>query len=431
MKKKTFRFILGICLVFACPLLISAQDKTSLTAYTDTNNKIIYSENLIPFLNKLKLIKTEGKKVNILQLGDSHMQMGYFVEEMRNNFSNAFGLSSVGTIFPYSIANYRPFYIQSKTTSGIWEGKNNLNTESDFKYGVSGFTIKTNNKNASFEIAPHRISNNIASGNQVIIYYQAVESSTLNVVGKNTLIDTNTIINSTNVFSSKLEDSANNWKKVTFYFEKPINKISISIKQANEGSPFYIYGMQLINSNQPGIIYNNCGVGGAQFSSLCNNSSYSVGQIKDINPDLIIFSYGSNESYTSAFKYNNYFKMVRDYLTKVKQVVPDAAIILTSPPDTRSKNRFPINSDSIGIAFNKIAQELNLSFWDLRYQMGGNGSLYKWLKNGLASKDQLHFTKDGYALQAKLFISAIFDAFNNTVSENEKLTLPMINQNFK
>jgi lysophospholipase L1-like esterase len=350
---------------------------------------------------------------------------------MRNNFSNAFGLSSVGTIFPYSIANYRPFYIQSKITLGSWEGKNNLNVENDFKYGVSGFTIKTTNKNAGFDLAPQRMSVDIATGNQVIIYYQAAENSTIKIVGKNTLLDSNKIIQSTNVFSSKFEDSTNNWKKVIFYFESPINKISVTINQENEGSPFYIYGLQLINGDKQGVIYNNCGVGGAQFSSLCNHSSYSIGQIKDINPDLIILSYGSNESYTTAFKYNNYFNMVKEYLMKVKQAVPDAAILLTSPPDTRSKNRFPINSDSIGIAFKNVAQELNLSFWDLRTQMGGNGSLFKWLKNGLASKDQLHFTKEGYTLQAKLLITAIFDAYNKTVDQNEKLTLPVINQNFK
>ena len=69
MNMKTFRFFLGVCLFFACPLLISAQDKTALTAYTDTNNKIIYSENLIPFLHKLKQIKTEKKK-NYLVISD-------------------------------------------------------------------------------------------------------------------------------------------------------------------------------------------------------------------------------------------------------------------------------------------------------------------------------------------------------------------------
>ncbi len=398
---------------------------------SDSNNQIIYKENLVPFFNKLQQIKTIGAKVKILQLGDSHMQMGYFVEEMRNNFSSAFGLSSIGTIFPYSIASYRPFYVQSKVLAGNWEGKNYLNAETDLKYGVSGFTIKTINKNASFEITPKRIGAEIETGNEVIIYYQGDENTTLEISGINSFLDSTKKINATNLLSSKFKDSINDWRKANFYFESPVNKISVTINQTKEGSPFYIYGLQLNNTNKPGVIYNNCGVGGAQFSNLCKNASLSISQIKDINPDLIIISYGSNESYTSAFRYESYSKMINEYLVKVKQAVPNASIILTSPPDTRSKNRFPINSDSIGIAFKNVAQELNLSFWDLRTQMGGNGSLFKWLKNGLASKDQLHFTKEGYALQAKLLITAIFDTYNKTVDENEKLKLPLINQNFK
>jgi lysophospholipase L1-like esterase len=430
MKKESILFLMIPVLLFLASG-VCAQNNIELGSIPDSNNQIIYKENLTPFFTKLQQIKTNKAKVNILQLGDSHMQMGYFVDEMRNDFSSAFGASSVGTIFPYSIANYRPFYVQSKVLVGNWEGKNYLNAETDMKYGVSGFTIKTINKNASFEITPKKIGAEIETGNEVIIYYQGDENTTLEVLGINSFLDSTKKINATNILSSKYEDSLNAWKKASFYFESPINKISITINQTKEGSPFYIYGMQLNNTNKSGIIYNNCGVGGAQFSNLCKNASLSISQIKDINPDLIILSYGSNESYTTAFKYNNYFNMVREYLMKVKQAVPNAAILLTSPPDTRSKNRFPINSDSIGIAFKNVAQELNLSFWDLRTQMGGNGSLFKWLKNGLASKDQLHFTKEGYALQAKLLITAIFDTYNKTVDENEKLKLPLINQNFK
>ena len=430
MKKETLLFLIISAFLFLCGNA-SAQNKIEIDSISKSNNQIIYKENLAPFFKKLQQIKTNGTKVKILQLGDSHMQMGYFVDEMRTNFSSAFGASSVGTIFPYSIASYRPFYVQSKVLVGNWEGKNYLNAETDMKYGVSGFTIKTINKNASFEITPKKIGAEIETGNEVIIYYQGDENTTLEISGINSFLDSNKKINATNILSSNYEDSLNAWKKASFYFESPINKIRITINQTKEGSPFYIYGMQLNNTNKSGIIYNNCGVGGAQFSSLCKNASLSITQIKDINPDLIIISYGSNESYTSAFRYESYSKMINEYLVKVKQAVPNASIILTSPPDTRSKNRFPINSDSIGIAFKNIAKDLNLCFWDLRYQMGGNGSLFKWLKNGLASKDQLHFTKDGYTLQAKLLTSAIFDAFNNVVGEGEKLKLPLINQNFK
>jgi hypothetical protein len=43
--------------------------------------------------------------------------------------------------------------------------------------------------------------------------------------------------------------------------------------------------------------------------------------------------------------------------------------------------------------------------------MGGENSIYPWLKKGLAAKDQLHFTKKGYYLQAELLSEAINNAY--------------------
>ena len=88
--------------------------------------------------------------------------------------------------------------------------------------------------------------------------------------------------------------------------------------------------MQLNNTNKSGIIYNNCGVGGAQFSSLCKNASLSITQIKDINPDLIIISYGSNESYTSAFRYESYSKMINEYFGITRQNCNDKCLLLSA-----------------------------------------------------------------------------------------------------
>ena len=178
------------------------------------------------------------------------------------------------------------------------------------------------------------------------------------------------------------------------------------------------------HADLPGIIYNNCAVGGAQFSHICNNASYALGQIEDLNPDLIILSYGSNDSYTTKFNGNLYHKMVGGFIDSLKLLLPKTNFILTSPPDTRSKDRFPRNVDSIQLVFHQLSQEKDIAYWDLRTQMGGNGSLYTWLKNGLAAKDKLHFTKTGYTLQAKLFINALINT-NNELEEKKYTINPL------
>jgi hypothetical protein len=45
--------------------------------------------------------------------------------------------------------------------------------------------------------------------------------------------------------------------------------------------------------------------------------------------------------------------------------------------------------------------------------MGGFGSSLSWVKNGCFLKDQLHLTKEGYQLQAKLFALALFKSWND------------------
>jgi len=49
--------------------------------------------------------------------------------------------------------------------------------------------------------------------------------------------------------------------------------------------------------------------------------------------------------------------------------------------------------------------------------MGGYGSMLKWLKNGMAASDKLHFAQNGYYLQGDLLFSAFIKAYNNFIDK--------------
>lgn len=429
--KNTTSFSLLLLLCSFCCATVSWSQEPKASDSLRSANTIYNDQYLVPFYTKLKKIKTNGETVSILQLGDSHMQMGYFTDEMRNHFSSQFGMSSIGNIFPYPIASYKPFYIKTKVLSGIWEGRNHLKPEDDFKFGFTGFAIKTVSKSASLEIMPRKYQNEIATGNQVTIYFTGDDASTIELTASNTVKDSTLLLKPAKIIFNPNSEEKKGWKKIVFNFDSQINKMVLTVNQSKALAAFYINGVFLNNTEKGGIVYNNCGVGGAQFSSLCNNSSFSISQIKDLNPDLILFSYGSNESYTKSFTYDNYIQMVRKYITTLKEQLPNTTILLTSPPDTRSNDRYPINTKPIGLVFNAIANEQALSYWDMTTQMGGDGSLFKWLKMGLAAKDKLHFTKQGYALQADLLLEALFTSYNSYATDMEKVSLPKINIAFK
>jgi lysophospholipase L1-like esterase len=54
--------------------------------------------------------------------------------------------------------------------------------------------------------------------------------------------------------------------------------------------------------------------------------------------------------------------------------------------------------DMIVAAQRNAALSNGCAFWDIREGMGGKGSMRQWVVAGLAQKDYVHFTQDGYRL---------------------------------
>jgi lysophospholipase L1-like esterase len=44
--------------------------------------------------------------------------------------------------------------------------------------------------------------------------------------------------------------------------------------------------------------------------------------------------------------------------------------------------------------------------------MGGQGSIYRWMRDGLANRDGVHLTREGYALQARWLGDALESAYH-------------------
>jgi hypothetical protein len=54
--------------------------------------------------------------------------------------------------------------------------------------------------------------------------------------------------------------------------------------------------------------------------------------------------------------------------------------------------------------------------------MGGDGSMWRWLPAKLAASDKLHFTKEGYTLQANLVMQAFIQSYNKAIPDPDKIS---------
>ena len=275
-------------------------------------NKIENREHLNLFYNKLN---KKQEAIKILHLGDSHVMMGHFTNEIRRILDSALGIISYGWAFPNQIGKYNTLYTNSKLNTGKRSFYNNL-----YKEGL----------------------------------YQ-------------------------------------------------------NVKKTDTSSLFNLLGIYLGNEDlSKGVVYNSLGVGGSNLNSIVNNNSLLIGDIIMYQPDLIILSFGSNDAYYKAFDEKEYKNKIESFIKTISVSQPNVSFLITSPPDSRAKNRIPINLSKIQEVFKQVALKYNnVAYWDLRTIMGGDKSILQWLKPKLASFDKLHYTKEGYILQANLLMNAM------------------------
>jgi lysophospholipase L1-like esterase len=120
------------------------------------------------------------------------------------------------------------------------------------------------------------------------------------------------------------------------------------------------------------------------------------------NPDLVVLSFGSNDSAGQVNK-QAYEKQYETLVEKIRQQSPNASILIVGPTDGHgSASGKPLPGlDNVIAAQKEVAAKYGLDFVDMRAAMGGPGSIDEWRAHGLAGPDKLHFTTKGYQLIAQ------------------------------
>ena len=68
----------------------------------------------------------------------------------------------------------------------------------------------------------------------------------------------------------------------------------------------------------------------------------------------------------------------------------------------------------------RIAADCGGAVWDQFVIMGGLNSINKWVAEGLAQKDKVHFTRSGYELLGDLLSNALFNTLHQLHGTHEQ-----------
>ncbi len=442
--------------------MLSKIDSATIESYR--GNHIYNAKVLESFFQILKENEGDNKqKVNIVHIGDSHIQGDLMTNKIRKMLQQQFGNAGRGFVFPYQLAKTNGSYNERFYSNRTWESYRNIYPVKNRPVGLSGiglwrdaggFTVQLNIKDPAYKfnsihiITPHNEdmfdlaissqTNIIQSTERKVIAHKIKKGEVISVIadkynisiadikkanglksnniraGRTLKIPTNEtkpkeIKNSEFVPLSLVNDTFSHFYKS----ENALDKIYlIPNKSASE---FELNGL-VLEKDAPGITYSGIGVNGAKFSDY-NKYPLFFEQLKSLHPDLLIFSLGTNESYDNM-EASAYIKQLREFISNLKEQKIDVPIIVMPPPPSLHRGRKPnVYVRDYAERINTIAEKDDFAVWDLYDEFGGIGGIRKLKEEGLIGPDYVHYSKKGYEKQGKLFTEAFLSAYDNFKSK--------------
>ncbi|MCD8186026.1 MAG: GDSL-type esterase/lipase family protein [Rikenellaceae bacterium] len=369
------------------------------------------------FYRSLAALKLAGRNdgntvVSIFHLGDSHIQAGFLTGTVMRDFHRDFGNAGRGLITPLKMARTNEptdYIIRSAKT---WERAVLVQAARPFPVGVGGVSISCREPNFSLTVgALNRTETEDYSFNRVhVIKYPG--APVLNVDDKELQATASYTIDENPYLS-------------TVVLNRNVSELTLSGQAREQRDSSIYYGFVLENSRN-GVLYHSAGINGAQFLHWTRPETFSE-QTSVLGPDLIILSMGTNEAQlVRGFSAEQFEAHIDTIVCRLKAQNPDAAILLTTPPESFRRervNRQYVYTPNTLIAevsqvIRRYAQRHGYACWDLFDIAGGAGSCQLWKETGLFARDHLHFTREGYEALGHHLYGALIKGYNQYVGDH-------------
>lgn len=450
---------------------IALEEYPFLNTDADT---LVNRQQLAPFFQKLKALERgERRRLNIVHIGDSHIQADWWTGYLRIRLQELFGSAGRGLVFPYQLAGTNsPTDIRSGSNQ-IWENRRSTFQQKHIPVGIAGLTVQTSGKqvwvdlqirndtliNYAFDqvrlfgtagegavnwsfgqfknekavavAAPPKVYHTIRSGDT--LYGLALRYGTSvkrlqqwnNLRGSMIRPGQKLVVGNGNSTSTEYDRQlfevkhilewengtpADQWARVAL--DSLTHRLLIRGRRTDGNSgQARIYGLSLENSQADGLLYHAIGVNGVTFYHY-NEAPEFWRQLPFLEPDLIIVSLGTNETAITSFQPAGFAEQVRTFADHVSSLPDTVPVLLTTPSDALRRRRYENPAIRVaGQVLHEAAEQHGFALWDLFQVMGGAGSIQQWRAAQLAARDHLHFTKVGYELQGELLFKALMQAY--------------------
>jgi lysophospholipase L1-like esterase len=346
---------------------------------------------------KLDSLKQRGEVLNIVHIGDSHLQAGFLTAVVRQGLQKRYGNAGPGLLVPYKVGRTNePPHVRSKSPVR-WRARRIVSDKDTLAIGLSGLTVQARRQDAEMEVQ-------LVSPPGLDYSISALQVFSRSAAGEMPVA----VCDSTRCVMALVDPQK---PAAQIRFERPVSRFMLVPQPGNEDSLFTLFGMNGMNDSA-GIRYHTIAINGAEYRHYLQQELFFQ-QMAYLSPDLFVVSLGTNEAFSVRFDTLAFRQQVDSMLMRLSSAFPKAGFLLVCPGDAMKGRKYknPRNRRA-GTILQSVAVRRGWSSWDLFSVMGGYGSIQKWYSKGLTAKDKLHLNRRGYELQGYLLLSALLKAMN-------------------
>lgn len=438
------------------------------TLHSPSENQNLYNfEVLKPFFEKLAALETfNDRKLNIVHIGDSHIQADAMTNLIRQRFQQQFGNAGLGFVFPYSLMRTNGGRNVRFSSNISWDNKKITEIKKNGDVGLSGYSFTTQKNNflielelknkeysfntlkiitpsnqQMFELAtnkgevslkptqPKTISHKVKKGETLYAISRKYKTTVAKIQSGNKLKNNKIRVGQilkipTSQMESKPVDLSNfnilantSPELFSYYMYENLDVSDKIYLTPNPKSNNFTLNGIILENDQCGVIYHNIGVNGAHISDY-NKSQLFFEQLKALEPDLIVISLGTNESF-GKLSASEFYAQTERFMNLIRTNYGQTPMILTSPPPSllKKQNPNPLLIEYTDVLINNSVPR-NYAVFDLYKAIGGQNSMERLINLNLIAKDRIHYTKNGYEEQGALFFQSLMSNYEKSKIAN-------------
>ncbi len=402
----------------------SLKSSIALLKFPKKNRKLLY-----PVFKSFDNAKFSKTPVRVMHYGDSQIEGDRISSFIRNRLQKKFGGSGVGLVPVQQIYDFK--YSIFQDNSNNWNrytlyGQRDTSLSHN-RYGALASFCRFSPAHASTEQTDTSIITSWVSFSPSDYSYSNTKSfrQCRLFYSHNTQPFIIELYQGDNLIEAEMYPESSSLKTVQWTFDEPVANIKIVFKGSDSPD---IYGIAL--DDRSGIAVDNIamrGSSGLVFTKM--DKSILKAHYKALNVKMIILQFGGNVVPHITDDYGYYERLFGAQLKRIKQILPDVAIVVIGVADMSIKQKdryvsYP-NIEKIRDAMKNAAFDADCIYWDMYEAMGGKNSMPSWVfaNPALASSDFVHFNTRGARIIANMFYNSLMYEYNlykrNTSVANE------------